>query len=242
MSHQERNGPPDSDDALAHAWKSASDEQPPTSLDAAIIAAARTAVGQRVESTTVVAGKFDGRQKRARWQPLAAAAAVAGLAFALVQSLPRAPDRATSASVAPPLDAQGTETAAPAAAAKDSVATQARTERTVGPTAAERTAAPAEVPAPPAAIASSPTSNVTGKLRAADSAQRASAATPIAATAEQGAALPSGVADRIARIKALYEAGDVAGATEALRSLRADTPQADQYLPESLHRWASTID
>jgi hypothetical protein len=59
------------DTAIDGEWRKASREEPPPHVDAAILAAART---RRPWLTT--------------WQPLAAAAAVAGLAFLLVQLLP----------------------------------------------------------------------------------------------------------------------------------------------------------
>ena len=61
----------DSDIVIDGEWRKASREEPRPHVDAAILAAARTR-----------------RPWFATWQPLAAAAAVAGLAFLLVQLLP----------------------------------------------------------------------------------------------------------------------------------------------------------
>ena len=99
MSHHDREGPrsPERDAAVKRAWQQASDQQPPSQLDAAIIAAARKAVQDREEQATGVRVSAPSRNWSTRWQPLAAAATVAGLAFVLVQSLPRDRD------VAPPV-------------------------------------------------------------------------------------------------------------------------------------------
>ena len=70
--HDERD---DLDSEIDGEWRKASREEPPPHVDAAILAAARTR-----------------RSRFATWQPLAMAAAVAGLAFLLVQLLPREPD------------------------------------------------------------------------------------------------------------------------------------------------------
>jgi quinol-cytochrome oxidoreductase complex cytochrome b subunit len=70
--HDERD---DLDSEIDGIWRKASREEPPPHVDAAILAAARTR-----------------RSRFATWQPLAMAAAVAGLAFLLVQLLPREPD------------------------------------------------------------------------------------------------------------------------------------------------------
>lgn len=91
MSNHDRHGsrPANGDAALERAWRDASDEQPPSHLDAAIIAAARKSVPEdRVQPTTAPA-RVRSRNWLTRWQPLAAAATVAGLAFVLVQMLPR---------------------------------------------------------------------------------------------------------------------------------------------------------
>ena len=59
------------DGTIDGEWRKASHEEPGPHVDAAILAAARTR-----------------RPRFATWQPLAAAAAVAGLSFLLVQLLP----------------------------------------------------------------------------------------------------------------------------------------------------------
>ena len=98
MSNHDRDGssPSNRDDDLARAWREASDEQPPSHLDAAIIAAARKAVPNRAEQPNTAPVRVQSRNWLAKWQPLAAAATVAGLAFVLVQMLPREHDLAPS--------------------------------------------------------------------------------------------------------------------------------------------------
>lgn len=89
MSTHDHDGrtPDDRDAKLRTHWRSVSDEQPSSRIDAAIIDAARKSVVDPRE--TVV------RPRSARWlspwQSLAAAAGVAGLAFVLVPMLPRHP-------------------------------------------------------------------------------------------------------------------------------------------------------
>jgi hypothetical protein len=98
MSNHDREGlrPSNRDAALEHAWREASDEQPPAHLDAAIIAAARQSVPNRAEQPNTAPVRVPSRNWLTRWQPLAAAATVAGLAFVLVQMLPHGHDLAPS--------------------------------------------------------------------------------------------------------------------------------------------------
>ncbi|MGB7739692.1 MAG: hypothetical protein WBM03_11310, partial [Steroidobacteraceae bacterium] len=98
MSNHDREGSHSSnrDAALEHAWREASDEQPSAHLDAAIIAAARQSVPSRGEQSNTAPVRVQSRNWLTRWQPLAAAATVAGLAFVLVQMLPREHDLAPS--------------------------------------------------------------------------------------------------------------------------------------------------
>ncbi len=99
MSNHDRDGsrPSNRDAALERAWREASAEQPPSHLDAALIAAARKSVPDRGEQpNTPVPVRTPSRNWLTQWQPLAAAAAVTGLAFVLVQMLPREPTLAPS--------------------------------------------------------------------------------------------------------------------------------------------------
>ena len=91
MSNHDREIPPsqDQDAALTRAWKQASDEQPAPELDAAIIAAARKSVPKHGARVSALQASPRSPSRLVRWQPLAAAATVAGLAFILVQLMPR---------------------------------------------------------------------------------------------------------------------------------------------------------
>ncbi len=83
----ERRASDECDAALRARWRSASDEQPSSRIDAAIIDAARQSVAGPRETLA--------RPRPTRWlspwQSLAAAAGVAGLALVLVPMLPRHP-------------------------------------------------------------------------------------------------------------------------------------------------------
>jgi cytoskeletal protein RodZ len=71
------------DPPLERAWRDASRELPPPHLDARILAAARASLGsvQQPRSTPPARSRWSTLR---RWQPVLAAAAVAGLAFVLV--------------------------------------------------------------------------------------------------------------------------------------------------------------
>ncbi len=72
MSTGQLDDHPPFDESIDRAWRDGSDEQPRARVDAAILAEARKP-----------------RSRFSAWQPLAAAAAVACLAFLLVQLMPR---------------------------------------------------------------------------------------------------------------------------------------------------------
>lgn len=83
--------------ALKRAWRDASNDEPPTDLDAKILAAAGTP-GARADthvadsaSARAAPNRTPSRTARAyrRWQPLAVAASVAALAFVLLPTLQR---------------------------------------------------------------------------------------------------------------------------------------------------------
>lgn len=261
MSNHEREGSrsPDGDAALDRAWQQLSDEQPPPSLDAAIIAAAHKSIQGCDDRAQVIQARLPYRSWLTRWQPLAAAAAVAGLAFVLVQSLPRDRDVAPSTRMEEPATT-------PAAAQEqeqpiDLSTREAIRAKTVSPPASA--GARESVTAPASTIEQESAANAAPALRARESDQRqiaapemagraaseAAAAAPIPAqtTAAKAAAATDNVAppdatDRAARVAALYAAGDIAGATDALREFRAADPGADTYLPESLRDWARTVE
>ena len=70
-----------SDPRVDAAWRALSDEEPPKSLDAAILAAARREVGAKPQSSVTRETLAD----RRRWWPLAAAATVAAIAVGVLQ-------------------------------------------------------------------------------------------------------------------------------------------------------------
>jgi hypothetical protein len=259
MSNHDRKGPPPSDKdevqdrSLTQAWRQASDEQPPPELDAAIIAAARKSVQDRGATITTVSASPRPRNRWMQWQSLAAAATVAGLAFILVQLMPRDRD------VAPPIRM---EELAPGQAAEDKAAPDSQRARTAVPP--PDVAAPAvtvpqakvEAPAPAPARSSEADTVAAGgngtSMDAAEADQR-KAVVPEMAGSVSSAAAPApalergrsneapGAADRAARIATLYASGDIAGAADALRAFRAADPNADTYLPDSLRGWARTV-
>ena len=253
MSNHDREGsrPSRSDADLARAWHEASDEQPPAHLDAAIIAAARKSVPEHGEQPNAVPGRAHSRQWLMKWQPLAAAATVAGLAFVLVQMLPRdATDDSQWPSadkkVAPPErvavpdrgPAQGIVPAPPAVTAEASVSEPGiRREGAVSETAetTDAVTASGEVSA--------------DRREAVEPAMAGRAATaPAAATASVareknlGKAASLDAAAWAAEIASLHGSGDVAAAEQSLRAFRAAEPAADTYLPESLRDWARTVE
>jgi len=258
MSNHERESSrsPDGDAALDRAWQQLSDEQPPPALDAAIIAAAHKSIQGRNGQAQVVRARPPYRSWPARWQPLAAAAAVAGLAFVLVQSLPRDRDVAPSMQMEEQVTTPATthekpsdfstreaikaKTASPpaSAGARESVMAPASTidQKSAADTA---TAMPA-TEVDQRQIAAPEMSGRTASEAAAAPAQTSALAAAAAAARDNVA--PPDAADRAARVAALYAAGDITGATDALREFRAVDPGADTYLPESLRDWARTVE
>jgi hypothetical protein len=255
MSNHDREGshPSNRDAALEHAWREASDEQPPSHLDAAIIAAARKAVPNRAEQPNTAPVRVQSRNWLAKWQPLAAAATVAGLAFVLVQMLPREHDLAPSTHET--TDNRQTPSAGGTVGLRERVAVPAQA----------RSKSEALVPAPlPSAT--------TAKATASDTAATTdTAAAPGEASADRRQAVEPGLAGRAvtgsvaapssparesnlgnaasldaaawtAKIVALHASGDVTAAAQALRAFRAADPDADTYLPDSLHDWSRTVE
>jgi cytoskeletal protein RodZ len=264
MSNHDREGSPPSngDAALEHAWRDASNEQPPSHLDAAIIAAARKSVPVQADPPKTAPVRVQSRNWLLQWQPLAAAAGVVGLAFVLVQMLPREHD------LAPMMQHKASSPSAPAATdnrqAPVADKSVARTERVAVPDRAPAqspVSAPAAILAPPAATAEA-TANETAATADAAAASRetsadrreavepemagraAAAAAPSSSAREQdlGKAALLDAAGWAEKITALHRSGDVTAATDALRAFRAADPDADTYLPDSLREWARTVE
>jgi cell division septation protein DedD len=195
------------DGNLNHVWREGSHETPPSHVDAAILAAARE------ES------RRTHRRWFTDWQTLAAAATVAGLAFVLVQLIPR--DRSIEQPVGVP--------SAPANQASRLESHQ----RDAPPEVVE---VPAQAALPAGSLA---------KQTAAAADMRAAAPpaptleAPAAARAEAGLAMTP--AQWAARIEALYRSGDVKAAESELRAFRTADAGADQHLPVALRAWAATV-
>jgi hypothetical protein len=246
------------DAALERAWRDGSAEQPSARVDAAILVAAHKAVTDRSRVAAVTPARDPPRQRWSRWAPMAAAAAVAGLAFMLVQTLPRDPDRArppaaresAKATAAP----TGVKTPAPAQSdlAERQPVESSRSGDSDSPVAQEQTgspgvtAAPSLDPAPPAAM---PAENSAGAIAAAPQVPSVGSNESRGdAGAKRGQAVDSTATGEVAspeewvtRILALHDAGDIAAAADVLRAFRAAVPDADRYLPESLREWAALV-
>jgi len=239
---REHPTPHGEDSAVARAWREASNEQPPSRLDAAIMDAARRSGEPEDPVVAALPVRPPARNRWRQWQPLAAAATVAGLAFALVQTLPRDGEMAPSIRLEAPAAPAALEHAAAPAGRVDAPPAESvpdvpheRRSLVPGPSV---TKSPATVDAALSlhnqsaeGAASSPAAEVADDVTPA----------PAAARAAQAVATPD-TDDRVARIEALHASGDLAGAAEALRALRAIDPDAVARLPESLSEWARTVD
>jgi hypothetical protein len=255
MSKEPRNDTAPSDPQVLAAWRAASVEEPPARVDAAILAAARAAVRNPTAERPSPARDPWWH----RWQPLAAAAAVTGLAFVLLQSLPREhPVRMPSVAPAPPAPATR-EMATPAEAPElhdneerpstpsparspEADAAQPRESAIVPvpmaapePTAKARQESAATEPAVSGVAA--PSTDATDM--AAVAAERPAA--PAARGMLQGLAGPRSADAWVARIVDRHAAGDLDAAATDLRAFRATYPDADSRLPESLRDWAATV-
>jgi hypothetical protein len=227
MSNREREDLREAgqDAALERAWRDGSTEQPSARVDAAILAAAHKAAADRNRIPAATPARVTPLQRWSRWAPMAAAATVAGLAFVLVQTLPRDPDQAPppaaqeSAKSAAPAGALPPAATPPPSAARQELPPRAR--ETVDPVARERSST-ADVTAAPKAV--------TGPAAARNMAAEAVVADQVAVTDEW-----------VQRITALHAAGDIAAAEDTLRAFRAAVPDADRHLPESLREWAARV-
>jgi hypothetical protein len=142
--HDRREGssPSERDAALERLWRETSVEQPPAHLDAALLAAAHESVASRREQPAKPALLSRRRAGTtpwlARWQPLAATAAVAGLAFVLVPTMMSREEK-----LAPTLQ-RPAPTSVPAAAESQSDGPPA--PDAIGATRARETPVPAREP------------------------------------------------------------------------------------------------
>ncbi|HSW32063.1 MAG TPA: hypothetical protein VLH36_00470 [Steroidobacteraceae bacterium] len=213
MSNVRRDDERTGDPAVDQAWRAAATDEPSVQLDATILAEARAAAA-RVKSAPTPPAKH---HWWAHWQPLAAAAGVAGLAFTIVQMLPREAD-------------------VPAAPSAERAIERARPGHTESVT--QQNAAP--LPAPPEADTEHP---ATAKRA---SPAESPPSQPSAAAASREIAppptAPTTAEDWARHIETLYFAGDQTAATDALQAFREAYPGADQYLAESLQPWAASVD
>ncbi len=201
-----------------------------------------------------------------QWQPLAAAATVAGLAFVLVQMLPREHDFESSVqrteSLPAPVESQPRSSSVPAATdpspSSSAAKALARPEQVVVP---DRAPAPGAVPEPPRVPASPVTTDdqtaATADMASAGAAgadrreaispamagRNASAAAVASSAREKdlGVAGPLDAAAWTAKIVSLHANGDVTAAADALRAFRTADPGADASLPDSLRDWARSV-
>ena len=223
MSDERRPDAAPADPRVDAAWRKVSRDEPPAVVDATILAAARGAARQTPWPRTPPAREAWWR----RWQPMAAAAGVVGLAFVLVQMLPRNEPLQSPAAPAPqPL---------PESAARQSTS-ESRATVPASP-------APAAPPAPaalaaPSAAAAPATEAPQKAVRRELAGNGVSADMATATTAEAGMQPADAWVRRIAD---LHAAGDDAAAAAELRAFRAAYPDADSRLPETMRAWAATV-
>lgn len=234
MSNVRRDDGRPGDPAVDQAWRTVATDEPSAQHDATILAAARAATVRNRSAPTPPAT----RHWWTHWQPLAAAAGVAGLAFTIVQMLPREADVPSTPATeqvierAPPGRSEGRPQQNAASPPPPSAPGAADVEQ---PTAARR-ALPA-APTPPRRASEGATARDVAGARAeadASSEQRPrQIAPPVAA--------PLTPEDWALRIEALYGAGDESAAADVLQAFRAAYPDADQYLAEALLPWAASV-
>jgi hypothetical protein len=256
MSNREDRPELQRDAALERVWRAASTEQPSARLDAAILAAAREAVTAPRAAPLTMAARVPAQSRWNRWAPMAVAAAVAGLAFTLVQTLPREPARAPAPDVQESAAPAAQESAAPVT---QKSATPAAPE--VAPTLAPAQTSSAERQETAAPRASGGDHSAARQMASPPAVSATPQSLPVEANEQRGsvedrgsfgaarskaadAALTEGVLqidEWVQKVVALHAAGDVAAATEALRAFRAVEPGADRHLPESLREWAASV-
>ncbi len=208
----------DLDSEIDGKWRKASREEPPPHVDAAILAAARAR-----------------RSRFATWQPLAMAAAVAGLAFLLVQLLPRERDVEQPILMEPaPPPSTPVEQAEPGASRSDAAPESRQLSRELRANAEPAAGAPA-----PAKELRSNAEPAAGAPAPAATAERAAARAESSSLAAPTAEMPP--AQWATLIETLYASGDPATAAAQLRAFRIEHADADRYLPEPLREWASEV-
>lgn len=215
------------------AWRDASTEVPGPRSDAAILAAARAEVARK-PAADAAPGLRGRRDWWTRWQPLAAAATVAGLAFVLVQMIPR--DRDVAPQLAIEKSRPQVSGAAPSAEPSAPSADAAAPVLEAAPPAV--TSNEAATPPPTGSAVATEAEAPTEADAAAGARYRAAAPAPSPAAVPVPVLAPE---DWAVRIESLYDAGDLAGAAAELKAFRAEYQDADRHLPETLHEWAATV-
>jgi hypothetical protein len=193
----------------------------------------------------------------AHWQPLAATAGVAGLAFVLLQLMPGERDVERPVTIeatapeGPPV--QSAAESAPVAAPTEPAS---REEPESSSKAAESSPAPPTgVPSPPPVLQSGGTPPETGAAVPADRGDASATAVevPTAASSmpsteraespmerDSGLAVPS-PSEWAGRIESLHDSGDLDRAADELRAFRLAWPDADDHLPPDLRPWAASV-
>jgi len=231
MNNVRRDDERTDEPAVDQAWRAAATDEPSAQFDATILAAARAATTRAKSASTTPAS----RHWWAHWQPLAAAAGVAGLAFTIVQMVPRDSD-------------------VPATPSAEQAIERARPDRTESVTQQNAAAPPpapreADMEPPVAAKRTSPAVSPPNEPTAGAAARDVAGAVAEAdASSEQGLrqirpppAAPTPPEDWARRIETLYGAGEESAAADALQAFREAYADADQYLAESLQPWAASV-
>lgn len=225
---------------LDAAWRAVSAEEPAVEVDAKILAAAR------VEARVAAAKVRTPRRTPwwMRWQPLAAAAGVAGLAFLVVQRLPTGPkpeDSAlepTPAVLGSPAETKAAATvgepASPPPAAAPEAAPGIAADR------AEEAGARREAQPFPDDAAAAEKGRAPGVATLPAAARSGESEAGMVAPASPEARLDADA--WVQRIVRLYEAGELTAAEAELRALRQAYPGADIRLPANLRDWAASVD
>jgi hypothetical protein len=168
-----------------------------------------------------------------------AAAAVAGIAFVLVQTLPREPGITTRSTSPPQAVAPSRE--APREAPRELPANLVpKSEPVPPPPVPESNAKPTRREPP-----------LDAETRSAETAAAAPAAAReepaitgglmSKAAAPQAISADDAIASSVRRVVELYERGDTDAAAAELRHARTLSPTADDRLPEPLRAWARTV-
>ena len=241
MSKEPRRDTAPTDPQVLAAWRAASVEEPPARVDAAILAAAQAAVRDSAPTRPSPASDPWWR----RWQPLAAAAAVAGLAFVLLQSLPR-DEPAWAPSVAPEVSNEERPSApvttpSPARTPEADAAQPSRSTAITAPAAAPEPVAKSRQESARREPAVNDVAVQTTDATDAASVAAERPAAPVARATLQGLTGPQAADAWVARIVDRHATGDLDAAATDLRAFRVAYPDADSRLPESLREWAATV-